>query len=235
MSFLDDLKTSASKDVGHNWTTRAGQKVPSSEDIGLGRDAVRLSATVLYADIRSSTELVRSWTDFFAASVFKAYLDCAARVIRYHGGAITSYDGDRVMAVFIGEGKNTAAAKVGLKINWVTKNVVQPEINRKFSDGSNFELKQAVGIDTSDLFVARTGIRGSNDLVWVGRAANYAAKMSELPADTYNTYISADVYGMLLDEAKYSNESPPKHMWTNLGSRHQVGVEVYGSNFWWSV
>ena len=33
-----------------------------------------------------------------------------------------------------------------------------------------------LGIDTSKLFVARTGIRKSNDLVWVGRAANYAAK-----------------------------------------------------------
>lgn len=139
------------------------------------------------------------------------------------------------MAVFTGDRKNTSAAKVGLKINWVTKNVVQPEINSKFSDGSNFTLRQAVGIDTSDLFVARTGIRGSNDLVWVGRAANYAAKMSELPADTYCTYISADVHGKLLDEAKYSTESPPKHMWTSLGHRHQVGVEVYGLSFWWSI
>ena len=38
--------------------------------------------------------------------------------------------------------------------------------------------KQSVGIDTSELFVARTGIRRANDLVWVGRAANHAAKLS---------------------------------------------------------
>ena len=55
-----------------------------------------------------------------------------------------------------------------------------------------------VGIDSSDLFVARTGVRGANDLVWVGRAANYAAKLATLP-DSYPTYITQEVYGGMLE------------------------------------
>jgi class 3 adenylate cyclase len=32
-------------------------------------------------------------------------------------------------------------------------------------------------IDTSDLVAARIGVRSDNDIVWVGRAANHAAKL----------------------------------------------------------
>lgn len=47
----------------------------------------------------------------------------------------------------------------------------------------------------SKTMVSRTGIRGSNDLVWVGNAANIA-KLAALHS-SYPTYITADVYNML--------------------------------------
>ena len=59
----------------------------------------------------------------FAAEVYKAFLRCAARIIRAEGGAITAYDGDRVMAVFVGEGKNTAAVRCALKVHWAGGNL----------------------------------------------------------------------------------------------------------------
>ena len=39
-------------------------------------------------------------------------------------------------------------------------------------------MKQIVGIDTGEVRTARIGIRGGNDLVWIRRAANYAAKLT---------------------------------------------------------
>lgn len=67
--------------------------------------------------------------------------------------------------------------------------------------GMGYRLKHVVGIDTSELFVAKTGIRGSNDLVWVGRAANHAAKLSAL-SDRFQTYISEAVFNKLNSEVK---------------------------------
>jgi class 3 adenylate cyclase len=84
-------------------------------------------------------------------------------------GVIAAYDGDRVMAVFIGNAKNTSAVRCGLMIKAAVREVINPGITNQYD--SDFELKQVVGIDTSELLVARTGIRGANDLVWVGRAA----------------------------------------------------------------
>nr|WP_250849071.1 adenylate/guanylate cyclase domain-containing protein [Paenarthrobacter nicotinovorans] len=231
MSLLTDLQDYANRTHAGAWTTRNGQKVPATEDIKLGNEAVKVDATVLYADLAESTQLVKGKKDWFAAEVYKNYLYTAGRIIRAHGGVITSFDGDRIMAVFIGNTKNTDAAKCGLRINWAVQEILQPAIKASYPK-STYVLKQKVGVDTSALFVARTGIRGSNDLVWVGNAANNAAKMAALPT-TYSTYISAASYNMLLDSSKYGGPNK-KNMWTDLG-KDQLGYTIYGSTWRWSI
>ena len=79
--------------------------------------------------------------------------------------------------------------------------------------------------------VARTGIRGSNDLVWVGNAANIAAKLAAMD-DNYATYITEDVFKRLSDKTKYGGD-PKRLMWTDLGSGAGYG-KIYGLTFWWS-
>lgn len=83
------------------WTMRDGEVVPEPEDLKLGNDGVNLNGTVLYADLSGSTKLVDTKKAAFAAEIYKAYLPCAARIIKSQGGVITAYDGDRVMGVFI--------------------------------------------------------------------------------------------------------------------------------------
>lgn len=227
MSLRADLEEYVKKVLDDHWTTRDGQKVPETDDIKLGNDAVRLDATVLYADLEDSTHLVERKKDWFAAEVYKMYLYSASRIIRSMNGSVTAFDGDRVMGVFIGDAKNSNAAKCGLNLNYAVRHIIGPAIKAKHPNDS-YVLKQKVGIDSSSLFVARTGIRGSNDLVWVGRAANYAAKMATLTSN-YPTYISADVYAKLNEEAKYGGASK-SNMWTDLGSS-ALGFRVYGSTY----
>lgn len=231
MSLNDELNAYVQKTVNEQWERRAGQKVPDTDDLPLKNLAVELDATVLYADLASSTKMVKGYNNWFAAEVYKSYLYCAAKIIRARGGIITAYDGDRVMGVFIGDSKNSDAAKCALQINWATKHIVNAKIIEKYPD-SNFTLKQRVGIDTSKLFVARTGIVGSNDLVWVGNAANNAAKLAALDPE-YPTYITAAVYNMLLETSKFGG-NPKRDMWTNLGTG-DMGYQIYGSTFWWTV
>lgn len=232
MALKDELESYVNAVFTDDWTRRAGQKVPTTEDIALKNEAVELDATVLYADLAGSTKLVEEKYDWVAANVYKSYLYCASKIIRQNGGHITAYDGDRVMAVFIGDTKNSSAAKTGLQINWVTQNIVMERYKKKHPK-TEFQLKQRVGIDTSKLFIARTGIRGNNDLVWVGNAANHAAKMAAL-STTYPTYITGAVYNMLLDWAKLGGGEPKKNMWTDLGTG-DLGYRLYGSTYWWKV
>ena len=114
------------------------------------------------------------------------------------------------MAVFFeSDSRNTNAANAALELNYAVEEVIRPSYSF-YKNG--FVLRHVVGIDRSDLLAARTGVRGYNDIVWVGRAANYAAKycaFSETPL-----WISKDVYDSLNDSAKY-----------NTGT-------VSGSNMW---
>lgn len=100
--------------------------------------------------------------------------------------------------------QNTDAAKCGLQINWASKKIVAAKIAEKYPK-STFAPKQQVGIDTPKLSAARTGIRGSNDLVWVGNAANNAAKLAALDP-RYTTYITADVYSRLSETSKLGGD-----------------------------
>jgi class 3 adenylate cyclase len=107
-------------------------------------------------------------------------------MIRAEGGAITSYDGDRVMSIFIGDTQCTPAARCALKLNYVVQNVLNPAFKRQYTDDA-LVVRQVVGIDVSSINAARTGVRGGNDIVWVGRAANYAAKLCDLRTDGVRT------------------------------------------------
>lgn len=227
MAIADDVRKEVKNILATTFSERAGTKVPEAEDIKLGNDAVTLDGTVLYADLAESTAMVNNYKNWFAAKVYKSFLLSACRMIRNCDGTITAFDGDRVMAVFVGDGKNSAAAKAALQINWA-KTMVNEEIKAKYPKTS-FVLRHVVGIDKSDLFIARTGIRGSNDLVWVGRAANYAAKLSNLD-NGYPSLVTEDVYDMLNEKSKYGKND--QNMWTRL-TWDEFNLTIYGSTWYW--
>jgi class 3 adenylate cyclase len=231
MALKNDLETEVAAIFRSLWDTREGTVVPIDSSLKLGNDAVELEATVLYADLADSTRMVNSHTASFAAEIYKTFLHCAAKIIRQEGGAITAYDGDRIMAVYIGDSKNTSAARTALKINHSAHLIINPAVHAQYPTEA-YQLKHVVGIDTGRLFVARTGVRGANDLVWVGRAANYAAKLATL-SEEYGTYITADVYGRLNDQVKIWTDG--RQMWEAVLWSNFDNSLIYRSSWWWNV
>ncbi len=231
MSLGEDFAKEVRKIFRETWTTQKGRKVPEPEDLGLGNDAVELDGTVLYADLDDSTNLVDRYKPEFAAEIYKAYLSCAAKVIRSEGGVITSYDGDRIMAVYIGDSKNTSAARSALKINYAVTHIINPILKECYPK-ANYSVRQVVGIDTSKLFIARTGIRKSNDLVWVGRAANYAAKLCSL-SPNYPSGVTSSVYSDMDESVKYSNDG--RSIWEAFTWHDMNRMTIYRSTWWWSL
>jgi class 3 adenylate cyclase len=133
------------------------------------------------------------------------------------------------MAVYHGGSKNSSAGKTALQINWAVR-----EINtavRSAYPSTAFELRHSVGIDTSDLFVAKTGIRNSNDLVWVGRAANYAAKLAGGAEFSNGAFITEAVFKLLRDDVKHGG-NPKRSMWEPLPWKATNGT-IYKSTWTW--
>lgn len=230
MSTKLDLELTVKKIFREQWVEIDGRAVPDDNSVTFGNDGINLKGTVLYADLAESTKLVDAQIKTFAAEIYKTFLHCAAKIIREHNGVITAYDGDRIMAVFIGDYKNTSAVKAALKLNYIVRDVIMPAKNAQYPDNP-YVLKHVVGIDTSELFVAKTGVRGANDLVWVGKAANHAAKLAALP-DTFATYISSATHNVLNEEAKIS--STKKNMWEQVRWTFNNST-IYRSNWTMTV
>lgn len=231
MAIKDEIARAVKSIFADQWKTREGQVVPQPETVGLGNEAVLLEGTVLYADLTGSTDMVDKFKPHFAAEVYKAYLYATAKVIRAEGGEIVAYDGDRVMAVFIGGSKNTSAVRCGLKINWAAKQIVMPALKAQYPSTA-FSLRHVVGIDTSKLWIANTGIRGAHDLVWVGPAANYAAKLTELDA-AFPTWITHRVYDSMGKDVKTAKDG--RSMWEARVWKTMSDLSIYRSNFHWSI
>lgn len=230
MALKDDLNSEVKKILKDQWTVRDGQVVPEPASIGLGNEAIRLErATILYADLAASTSLVdtKSWQ--FAAEIYRTYLHCAAKLIRNEGGTIAAYDGDRVMGIFIGSNQSTNAVKCGMKIKYAVDQIINPAIKAQYQ--TDYILRQIVGIDTSQIHVARTGVRGDNDLVWIGRAANYAAKLTSLDASE-STWITKAVFDIMNAEVKVTNG---QLMWKKWSWAQMNNIEVHSSTWHWSI
>ena len=231
MALKEDLKARVGQILEETWETRQrGRKVPEPNDLGLGNDAITLDATVLYADLDESTKLVDNYLPEFAAEIYKSYLWCAARIIQDEKGEITAYDGDRIMAVYTGKWKNTNAVRTALKINWAVQHIINPAIKKQYPS-CNYSVKQVVGVDTSSLFVAREGVRGDNDLVWVGRAANYAAKLSG--RNGAPTQITAEVYERMNQSVRVSRDG--RNMWEPATASEIGNKRIYTSTWRWEL
>jgi class 3 adenylate cyclase len=233
MTLADDITGKAKHTFKDQWSTREGSVVPDPEDVGLGNDAVSFDrATVLYADLDESTSLVDRKKWWFAGEVYKTYLYAASRLINDAGGDIVSYDGDRVMGIFVGRNQCNEAANCALKINYAVKHLVQPELDARYPD-ADYKIRHVVGIDTSIIRAARTGVRGDNDLVWIGKAANYAAKLTTMSAD-YASWMTKRVYDYLDDAQKYGGDNQEamweKRLWTSMDN-----LEIYRSSWWRKV
>jgi class 3 adenylate cyclase len=232
VTLKEELQEAAANIItSDKWIARDGEVVPEPEDLGLGNDAVNLKATVLYADMSESTVLVDSQKAHMAAEVYKTYLVCAARIIKNNGGVITAYDGDRIMGIFIGKTKNTTAAKTALQINWAVNNIVNPALKTEYGDAA-YQMKHTVGVDTSLIFACRIGVRNDNDILWVGRAANYAAKLCSL--DEYPVYITGDVFDSLDDGSKLGG-NPRRLMWEERTWTPMNKMRIFRSNWTMSV
>ena len=230
MTFGDNLNSEVRQTLQEEWSTRGGRAVPESSDLGLGNDAVTLEGVVWYADLNESTSLVDTMRPSFAAEVYKCFLVCAARIVQLEAGTITAYDGDRIMAVFKSRARYGNAVRAALKLNYAVQNIINPAITEMYPR-DRYALAHTVGIDASDLFVARTGIRQANDLVWVGRAANHAAKLSGRRGPP--TQITTEVYDRLDDRHRLGPDS--RNMWISATASEIGGRRIYTSTGYWPV
>ena len=231
MTIAEDIRANARTTFVEKWTARDGTTVPEPAALRLSNDAIHFQrATILYADLDGSTDLVEKKHWMFAGEVYKAFLYATSRLIRRHGGSVVSYDGDRAMGIFVSTSQTNDAVSCALEINYAIKNIVQAEIAKGWN--TDFKIRHVVGIDTSEIYAARTGVRGDNDIVWIGNAANLAAKLTALSADQ-PTWITKRVFDFLNDNQKLGPTR--ESIWKEWKWTQHRNDEVYSTTYWRTI
>ncbi len=204
MARLDDLTKTTEEILSTTWEVRDGNVIPETEDLALKNGAVKIEATFLYADLAGSSKLAQKCPWETTAKIIRAYLDICIRLIKIHGGVIRSFDGDRVMGIFKGSTPNTDATNCAREIDWMVENILNPKAKEKFKSIKDNDIKitHCVGVDTGIARAVRAVIRNSNDLIWIGEAPSFSAKLSDLREYPYTIYITKACYNKLPDTSK---------------------------------
>lgn len=233
MPLSNDLGREVDAILAARWQIRSGRTVPTPESVALTGGAVQIDATLIYSDLADSTRLVSDLGNEMAARVFKAFLASTTRIIRANGGEIRSFDGDRVMGVFVGDSRNTAAPRCALNIAHAFTKILKPKLEAKYlALASGAYLRHGSGADTGQILVIQGGIRNNNDLVWTGRAANVAAKLSGIREDGFYSYITRGVYDAMDDSSKFSRDGH-RPMWEPRNWGNLPNEVLYRSSWTW--
>ncbi|GJE43558.1 adenylate/guanylate cyclase domain-containing protein [Methylobacterium soli] len=148
-----------------------------------------IDTCVLYIDIRRSTQLNLTHKPKTVSKLYSAFVRAMTRCARYHKGHVRGIIGDRVMVIFDRKNAFVNAVECAISMNSVSQYI----INRHFTRG---EVECGIGIDTGKMLATKTGVRrhgteqsAYRNLVWLGRPANVASKLTDLankPEETFN-------------------------------------------------
>jgi adenylate cyclase len=138
-----------------------------------------IESTVLYVDMRRSTQLSLQHRRHTVAKLYSAFVRAMTRCAGQFGGEVRGIIGDRVMIIFNSGDCFTAAVDTAILINSVCSYV----INKHFVHN---EVTFGIGIDYGRMLATKTGIRrhgaaqqSYRSLVWLGRPANIASKLTD--------------------------------------------------------
>jgi class 3 adenylate cyclase len=170
-----------------------------------------LETCVLYIDIRRSTELNMSHKPVTVAKLYSAFVRTMTQCARYYNGHVRGIIGDRVMVIYDTANAFTNAVNTAVLMNSVAVYI----LNTHFKRG---EIICGIGIDSGNVLATKTGIRrrGSEsynykNLVWLGRPANVASKLTDIANKTAENTLKDTIYtgyDVGLSEWLWRHETP---------------------------
>lgn len=186
-----------------------------------------VKTTVLYVDMRRSTQLSLKHHPHTVAKLYSAFVRAITRCAKQFGGEVRGIIGDRVMILFDQKDCFTNAVYTSISIHSACKYV----INAHFKHG---EVTFGIGIDYGRMLATKTGVRrhGSaqqsyRSLVWLGRPANVASKLTDnanKPQETFEvTWVRAAFNSTLLGSLRYERIAPHDFV-KQFGPRNAGGV-----------
>lgn len=220
-TFKDDVNEEVETILSSGFSINATETafVPHSSDPAISfpnldadyQNVKVLETTVLYVDMRRSTELSLKHKPETVARLYSAFVRAMTRCAKVYGGEVRGIIGDRVMMLFDQRDCFANAIDTAVLINSVCQLVINTHFTRA-------EVAFGIGIDHGRMLATKTGVRrhGSaqssyHSLVWLGRPANIASKLTDnanKPAESASVLKARVAYRNPLGGLWYQNEWP---------------------------
>ncbi|HSH02331.1 MAG TPA: response regulator [Anaerolineae bacterium] len=178
-------------------------------EVNLG-DQMQTTMTVMFADVRSFTNLSEKMSPKENFDFVNALLSTIGPVIRQYGGFIDKYIGDAVMALFPAQADNALQAAIAMQRALDAYNTQHKLTN-------NIEV--GIGIHTGRLMLGTVGEAERMDTTVISDAVNLAARMEGLTkhygseilitGDTEATLQQKEYDLRLVDQVKVKGKSQP--------------------------
>jgi adenylate cyclase len=173
----------------------------ADEELRLG--GVETQATILFSDIRGFTTFSESHPAAQVVEILNRYLTAMSDAILEHGGTITTYIGDGIMAVFGAPieyedhaDRAVAAARemLGSKLG---------EFNEWLKSEGFEEFRMGVGVNSGLVMTGNVGSDRRMEYTAIGDAVNTSARMEGMTKGTPHTlFISDSTKAMLRQQPK---------------------------------
>lgn len=231
MAIKDELTEKVGEFARDRWADIPDAYVlPTVDDLVFGNCGERLNVTVLYADISGSTAMVDELLDTRAAEYYKAFLHCASQLIKRNNGEIQAYDGDRVMALYVGDEQADDAVGTALELNYAVTQIINPTFEHVYG-AAHRKLRFTVGIDSERVLAIKVGVRAVGELAWIGGAANYAAKLNSFEGLDHNfpIRVTSQTYDRLTNKCRCTLDGSSiwQGQYDNLKARFHYRTNFY--------
>lgn len=173
----------------------SGRTIPQIGDMRLG-EAKEFGLAVMHVDMNGFKKLSGNLSNKEKLRLLNIYFSELTHVIRDYNGFIEKYVGDGITSLF-GVGKNkeqtiadavscglTILTEIGYTINGYLKSVDLPVFSC------------SIGIDYGDIWVARVGVQGMNQMTLVGNEVSIAKQLEEF-AGNHQIFLGGNAYGGL--------------------------------------
>jgi adenylate cyclase len=137
------------------------------------RGGAEVPCTLLFADVRGSTELAERVTPSEFSRLLNRFYDTASRILVEYDGIVDKFVGDEVMGIFIpalAEERHAARAVTAGK-------EILRAVGQKAGDGEE-ALPIGIGIHTGTAFVGSVGEAPHTELTALGDVVNTAARLA---------------------------------------------------------
>jgi adenylate cyclase len=200
MATNEEILTKINEYLIESYTHSDTDIVPKKDDLTFGNSVKEIShVVVFYVDMRKSRKILSDASSFWSVKIHKAFLSAVSYCIERRSGDLRSFNGDGLLAFFIGENDASRAVRAAMDVKGFVL-----EINKILTTNNINHVDFGIGIAQGTIIVAKSGKSGDDqtrqDLIWVGLPVYVAVELSELGKSNRNIWISNVVLNSVSDQ-----------------------------------